>query len=157
MTTVPQASSPSARPDHSRFHGRKAIATSDARIAGIPFNPLCPDAAVELNGETYAIEWGSHGGVSVTEALYATVTNRSTGKRTHFPRILFSIKRDKAGNGRVRYNLKGVPGWPSEAAANAGLAQIVQASEQRQAQHLTLSNPIAGAFPVRYSLVGGVL
>ena len=127
------------------FRYQLAKAHETARTQRVPFNPVKPDAVLELDAQTYAVEWRG-GGLSKTMELTCTVTRHDTGRDYEFV-LIRTERRNKAGCTRVRYSLKGQSGWATRDEAQT--AMVVLAAPKLAG--LPAYNPVTGPalLPVR--------
>lgn len=140
--------------DTTRFFAAKAHAVIDARLCGIPFCPVKPDAVIEHQGETYAVELSGWTGLSKTERLTVTVTRHATGQRAEFDVIRTYRTSKRTGATGVNVNLmhqKGkTPGWKGWDAAYAALVELAAG----KLAGVVASNPVTGTVVLPFR-VGG--
>jgi len=105
MQSVAETLSPSRQRE--RFNVQLAQAHTSARDHSVPFNPLKPDALLELNGETYSIEWFQvrFDLMSPTQVWAVTIRPLSTGVAHGYGQVIRKERRSKkTGLATVRYN-----------------------------------------------------
>ncbi|UQN05503.1 hypothetical protein [Deinococcus sp. QL22] len=102
---------PTSIPDQSRqrelFNVRLAQAHTYARDHSVPFNPIKPNALVELQGNTYSVEWKlvRFDLMSPTQVWAVTIRPRSTGVAYGYGQVIRKQRRSKkTGLATVRYN-----------------------------------------------------
>lgn len=140
--------------DTTRFFSAKAHATTDARLYRVPFCPVKPDAVIEHQGETYAVEVRGWTGLSKTETLTVTVTRHATGAYTEYLVVRAYRTSKRTGLTRVNVNLlhqKGrLPGWKGWDAAYAGLVELAAG----KLAGIVATNPVTGPVVLPFR-VGG--
>ncbi|UQN06324.1 hypothetical protein [Deinococcus sp. QL22] len=105
MRSVPETLTQSRQRE--RFNVQLAQAHTYARDHSVPFNPIKPDALVELNGDTYSVEWKlvRFDLMSPTQVWAVTIRPRSTGVAQGYGQIIRKQRRSKkTGLATVRYN-----------------------------------------------------
>lgn len=140
-----------------RFFQKLAQAHAQAKHERRPLCPVKPGAFVELHGHLYATEWQSDGPLSKTMSCTLIVTDCETGVRVLVPVMRKERTSRKLGTTTVRYNLTGVEGWDSRAAAEQGLVAHVApqlASLAGVPVALTFSNPVTGPVQVPVRMGG---
>lgn len=105
MQSVAESLSPSRQRE--RFNVQLAQAHTYARDHSIRFNPIKPDALLELNGETYSLEWMlvRFDLMSPTQVWAVTIRPLSTGIAHGYGQVIRKERRSKkTGLTTVRYN-----------------------------------------------------
>ncbi|UQN06801.1 hypothetical protein [Deinococcus sp. QL22] len=106
MQRLAETLSPSRQRE--RFNVQLAQAHTYARDHSVPFNPIKPDALLELDGDAYSVEWMLVRGDTMSTAMQVwavTVRPRSTGVAQGYGQVIRKERRSKkTGCATVRYN-----------------------------------------------------